>query len=556
MGLTVVVLVWFLCMVMVAGIILLTIYTGFNFGVQPPFVDLDTYMNDHVAARSHEHADTSHIPRRIVQTYKSKHIPQRMADAVCSIMNNHPTFEYEFFDDDGCLEFMKDHYSDTVCDAYTSLIPGAYKADIFRLCYLLKKGGWYIDITMCANPGLESVEWLTKRYPECKLFIVADVGDDMPHRVYQAFIGTVPNSPYIQAALDEVVKRVTDRSYCQKPILMTGPGPFGMGVNRALGRHAYANIKHVASPDVKVLEMVPSTVDHCIKDSDATFVRTKYTGWRQDRVATKSKHYSDLFAERNVYLRAIDSDPIPSVSSDTTSIPHLLWQTWETRHVTENMHWAMQTWRRSCPDWQYMCVDNQERAKMIRDILGQESEALYKSLRPGAFRADYWRLVVLWAYGGVYTDADTMCFAPLEQLLPMDAAKKTFVVAEDGLRNLANGFMAASPAHPLLKKAIDMLEANVRQQIYPDHDVDLTGPGLLGCAARALYKTTKDFKPGMSLDSEDSTCIIIQHDGPARRLRMKGHDLIVTKYDGYDEERHMMGGNDWAAMFREQIVYR
>jgi mannosyltransferase OCH1-like enzyme len=68
------------------------------------------------------------------------------------LKRQHPQFIHHLFDDNDCREFIKKFFKPNVLHAYDKLIPGAYKADLFRLCILFIKGGIYMDIKLaCVN---------------------------------------------------------------------------------------------------------------------------------------------------------------------------------------------------------------------------------------------------------------------------------------------------------------------------------------------------------------------------------------------------------------------
>ena len=52
-----------------------------------------------------------------------------------------------YFNDKACKNFIKQHFGPNVVKAYNMLIPGAYKADLWRLCVLYIHGGIYGDLT-------------------------------------------------------------------------------------------------------------------------------------------------------------------------------------------------------------------------------------------------------------------------------------------------------------------------------------------------------------------------------------------------------------------------
>ena len=87
------------------------------------------------------------IPLNIFQTWWTKeNLTPCMFQCINIIKNNNPRFNYRLFDDNDCREFIEKNFNSVVLKAYDSLIPGAYKADLWRYCVLFKLGGIYLDI--------------------------------------------------------------------------------------------------------------------------------------------------------------------------------------------------------------------------------------------------------------------------------------------------------------------------------------------------------------------------------------------------------------------------
>ena len=84
------------------------------------------------------------VPKQILQTYKSiDKVPSFVID---NIKKDNPDWDYIFFDDKDVEEFLKKEYHPQILDKFLSFKRGAHKADLFRLCWLYKNGGVYVDI--------------------------------------------------------------------------------------------------------------------------------------------------------------------------------------------------------------------------------------------------------------------------------------------------------------------------------------------------------------------------------------------------------------------------
>lgn len=84
------------------------------------------------------------VPRKIIQTYKNIDlVPEKIID---NIKEKNPNWEYNFYNDNDCIKFLNENYGKDFVDKFNSFKKGAHKSDLFRLCWLYKNGGVYIDI--------------------------------------------------------------------------------------------------------------------------------------------------------------------------------------------------------------------------------------------------------------------------------------------------------------------------------------------------------------------------------------------------------------------------
>jgi mannosyltransferase OCH1-like enzyme len=100
----------------------------------------------------------------------------------------------------------------------------------------------------------------------------------------------------------------------------------------------------------------------------------------------------------------------------------------------------------------------------------------YSSLPMGVMKADLWRYCVIYKYGGIYADADTVCLCnPL--LFSTDALLT--IVAENET-HLCQWVFSAPKESPILKSVIDLsVERILTTPIKGEHIIHfLTGPAV------------------------------------------------------------------------------
>jgi len=158
------------------------------------------------------------IPLHIYQTWYTKDLPLKMRERVELLKRENPMFKHHLYDDNDCREFIRKYYKPYVLEAYDTLIPGAYKADLFRLCILYIKGGIYMDIKLACINGFNLMELVGTGQDHFVL--------DRPsciNGIYNAFIVSKKNNMFLYKCIKQIVKNVKSRFYGNNALAPTGP---------------------------------------------------------------------------------------------------------------------------------------------------------------------------------------------------------------------------------------------------------------------------------------------------------------------------------------------
>ncbi len=159
------------------------------------------------------------MPLKIFQTWYTKDLQPKMKEAVDNIKKNNPKFEHHLFDDNDCRIFIKQNFSNEVLKAYDSLIPGAYKADLWRYCVLYIHGGIYMDIKFKCVNGFKLIELTEQNH------FVKD--RQPPLSIYNALLACQKNHPFLLMAINKIVENVENKFYGANPLYPTGPQMLG-----------------------------------------------------------------------------------------------------------------------------------------------------------------------------------------------------------------------------------------------------------------------------------------------------------------------------------------
>jgi len=243
--------------------------------------------------------NSNKIPKIIHQTFKTRFLPSSMVSACYSWINRNPDYEYRYYDDIDQRNFILEHFDNDVLAAYDSLIPGAYKADLWRYCMIFVKGGIYIDIKMGSVVPLSQII-----DDDTELLVINDTHD---MTLYNAFFAAIPRHPAILATIKLVTQRVLNREYGSHILYPTGPLAMGEAIlsRYNLGPHAPNGKYQTNEGIIQVYSHISkNNKTHIIDTNSHTLVKTRHPGITPDTYIHKitgHPHYRFLWNQRSIY---------------------------------------------------------------------------------------------------------------------------------------------------------------------------------------------------------------------------------------------------------------
>ena len=196
-----------------------------------------------------------YIPKKIFQTWETNQVSSEMYEVVHTWVDKNPDWEYHFFDKDDRRNFIKNNFSKKVLEAFDALIPGAYKADLFRYCVLYIHGGVYGDIGKVLLTPLNNVLPVNLSFISFKDRFI---DWDYDGYIFNAIIMSKPNQPFLKKAIDMIVDYCSVGFYGHNQLCPTGPGLLGKAINLSLnkdeksphvpGKHCIDGIEHELWP--------------------------------------------------------------------------------------------------------------------------------------------------------------------------------------------------------------------------------------------------------------------------------------------------------------------
>ena len=207
----------------------------------------------------------------------------------------------------------------------------------------------------------------------------------------------------------------------------------------------------------------------------------------------------------------------PPVFNASHRIPRIVHQMWKTKYLPSQMVAWVSKWRVTHPDWMYIFWTDVSARKFVAQRFKPLLKT-YDDFQHGVLKADMFRYMVLYTFGGVYADLDV---EPLKNLDPIRDWAPCIMSQEPNVHHqvsnylsygskaelnytlACNAFMACRPGHPfffyLLSRIVEVSVAVTSRKCGLQLTLACTGPEMMTKALtfyrRSMSKRTRDQHP-------------------------------------------------------------
>ena len=183
-------------------------------------------------------------------------------------------------------------------------------------------------------------------------------------------------------------------------------------------------------------------------------------------------------------------------------IPYNIFQTFKYRDVPVSMYENCNKWIKLNPEYNYYFYDDKEMFEYVNKShfkgFAYNKQVFLKAfnkIKPGAGKADLFRLLIIYEKGGCYFDFDTTCLKPLRKLIKENDEVVT------GIGSYKDWFIQWGliyvKNHPFIKKALEIAIYNIIKEkfIYNMPRLQfLCGPPCLDLAIRRILNVDRYYK--------------------------------------------------------------
>lgn len=225
--------------------------------------------------------------------------------------------------------------------------------------------------------------------------------------------------------------------------------------------------------------------------------------------------------------------------------PKVIYQTWYTKKLSYGIQSTIDNMMEMNPNYEHRLFDDNDMTEFIEATYSQRVLNCFNKLAIGASKADLWRYLVLFRYGGIYIDMDSMIIANLDSLIRDDSCSIISRERNHGL--FVQWCLFFMPESPILRECIVKCLNNIESKKLLDI-TELTGPKLYSSVIQEFYDDPDIYSASDESISSDSSvthirCHGFDYDGYAGFCNPYRDDLYKSKKSWRDQQNNNFSNN-------------
>lgn len=235
------------------------------------------------------------IPKIIFQTGYNNRIKNVLHfNSIISFIELNPEYQFIYYNNINSRKFLRENFSDEINYSYDLLVPGAYKADLLRYCFLYHYGGCYFDCKQILKIPIKNFLDKNKTLVLCN--------DVIENALLNAIIFSSKKNIVLEKAIKDCVYNIIHK-LGTSALDITGPIFFYKSIKKYINNDNLL-LQNNRPPD-DFLDFWNDYYNNNITliSNNSIVVNRFYKGYYTDYLNTN--HYGKLFNDNEVYYKNI-----------------------------------------------------------------------------------------------------------------------------------------------------------------------------------------------------------------------------------------------------------
>jgi len=265
-----------------------------------------------------------------------------------------------------------------------------------------------------------------------------------------------------------------------------------------------------------------------------------------------------VYGEKGIYdkLKTIKSNNFEIKDSYNSVIPLNIYLTWSTKELPIKMQENVDIMRIVNPEFNIQLFDDNDCRDFIQNNFPKDILIAFDTLKPGAYKADLWRLCILYINGGIYADIKLNCINNFKFIALTEkehlVLDRPGIYWKEGEIGIYNALLVAKPKNILFLRCINKISENVKNKNYDFHCLYPTGPGLIG---EEYIKMLRENESTMNIQTELNLCMdgnIIKNN----HAIIFNNVIILKNYKEYrDEQKIFAKTKSYVEIYKLKQIY-
>lgn len=242
-------------------------------------------------------------------------------------------------------------------------------------------------------------------------------------------------------------------------------------------------------------------------------------------------------------------------------IPKNIFQTHKSEEFIKSkkqLNRSVHTWRKHT-DYNYKFYDDNMCDIFIKENFNHNIYKAYQKCPLAVMKADLWRYCVIYKYGGIYADVDTVLNEKTPDFL-VNKDALLIIVPENNV-HFCNWVFAAPPNSPILKEIIDLAVFRIlsMENIEGTHVVHyLTGPAVMTDGIIHYLKKNNNKILGESISKFASDYGDLNKYDCLKYVNYPGKEIFVFEPEKFHKNQivHLFTGLESDGWVKESAIFR
>jgi hypothetical protein len=195
-------------------------------------------------------------------------------------------------------------------------------------------------------------------------------------------------------------------------------------------------------------------------------------------------------------------------------------------------------WKVLNPDYEIQLYDNSMCEKFLLEEYGELYKDIFIFIKDGPIKADFWRICILYKYGGIYSDIDNEPLMPMSSFL--DPTVDFMTCSSYWTYNFNPNFIGSNKNNSILKKCIEWY---INKYTNEKEAYDYWGWSIMAALSDTLYLKNYQKKDGI-YEVDNNILVIGASDTNEKIIHVNtnysNNSYIITKqnwlgHDTYDD---------------------